>query len=157
MRGIEVEPMRRSRGITLPELLVVVSIIALAVTVAVPLITDAVRAARVRTATDEFAVSLMAARMLAVTHQAPVDVAVAVDPDNYFEYPNRNGVLQRYDMPVGVRIVSSTNPIVFQPNGMVEGGATTTIEARGGGGDVETWDIETSILGVAKVTRRSEP
>jgi prepilin-type N-terminal cleavage/methylation domain-containing protein len=155
MGGLDVESGKGSRGITLPELLVVVAIIALAVTVAVPLISDAVRAARVRTATDEFALSLMAARMLAVTRQAPVDVTVAVDPGNYFEYRDRSGELQRYEMPVGVRIVSSTSPITFEPNGMVDGGASTTIEARRGGSSVEVWEIETSILGVSTVTRRA--
>lgn len=146
-----------SRGITLPELLVVLAIIALAVTVAVPIISGAIQSARTRTAIDQFAVSLMAVRMLAVTQQAEVSLSVAADPENYYEYPDRHGSTQRFEMPDGVRIVSSTDPIAFQPNGMVDGGARTVFEARRSGTPTETWEIETSILGVAKVTRREGP
>jgi len=148
---------QRSRGITLPELLVVVAIIGLAVTVAVPIITGAIQSARIRTAIDEFAISLMAARMLAVSQQAPVALTVAPDPANYYEYRDRNGEPQRYEMPDEVRIVSSTNPITFQPNGMVVGGARTILETRRSGGPVETWEIATSILGIATVNREERP
>jgi prepilin-type N-terminal cleavage/methylation domain-containing protein len=157
MGGIDPRIGRRSRGITLPELLVVVAIIGLAVAVAVPLISDAVRSARVRKATDELAVSLMAARMLAVTKRTPVDVTVAVDPANYYEYPGRDGKLTRFDMPLDVRIVNSTSPITFQPNGMVDGGASTRLEARVSGNDVEVWNIKTSVLGVTSVERQVNP
>ena len=154
MGGIDRRVGRGSRGITLPELLVVIAIIALAVTVAVPLITDAVRAARVRTAAQDLAVSLMASRMLAVTQRSPVEVTVEVDPANYFEYPGRDGLLKRHPMPEGVRITSSTNPIRFQPNGMVDGGASTTLETGVSPSTVEVWAIKTSVLGVASVERR---
>lgn len=138
-------------------MLVVISIIGLAVAVAVPLISDAVRAAQIRTATDEFMISLMAARMLAVTRQTPVDVTVVLDPANYYEYPDRRGDLRRYEMPEGVRIVSATNPITFLPNGMVVGGAQARIEATLRGGVTEVWEVETSILGVSTIDRRSDP
>jgi prepilin-type N-terminal cleavage/methylation domain-containing protein len=145
----------RQGGVTLPELLVVVSIIALAVTIAIPVISEAVRSARVRTATDQFSVSLMAARMLAVTRQAPVDVTVASHPANYYEYPDRNGRLKRFDMPKGVRISASTNPITFRPDGSVEGGANTTFEAVVGGGS-ERYEVDVSILGISTVTKQAE-
>jgi hypothetical protein len=106
---------------------------------------------------DEFAVSLMATRMLAVSTRAPVNMTVAVDPQNHYEYPDRNGLARRFVMPEGVRIVSSTDPITFQPNGMVQGGAHTVLEARRAGGPDEIWDVEISILGIATVTRRSGP
>ena len=146
----------RSVGVTLPELLVVVSIIGLAVTIAIPVITEAVRSARVHTATHQFNVSLMAARMLAVTRQAPVDFRVAVDPENYFEYADRNGRLRRYEMPQGVMIAASTDPITFRADGSVEGGASATIEAALGRGASERWEIEVNILGITTVTHRRE-
>jgi prepilin-type N-terminal cleavage/methylation domain-containing protein len=147
---------RRSGGVTLPELLVVVSIIGLAVTIAIPVISDAVRSARVQTATDQFSVSLMAARMLAVTKQAPVEFRVAVAPENYFEYLDRSGRPRRYEMPAGVQISSSTNPITFRADGSVDGGASTTIEAISGGEADESWEIEVNILGITTVTHRRE-
>ncbi len=148
---------RRGLGITLPELLVVVAIIGLALTVAVPLIQDAVRSARVRAATDEFVINLMAARMLAVTRQTDIDVVVSPHPDDFYEYPGRDGRLRRFTLPEGIRIVSSTSPISFRANGMVDGGATTRFEARVDTRTVEQWEIRTSLLGIATVTRRSEP
>ena len=151
MRQINELRSHRSGGVTLPELLVVVSIIGLAVTIAVPAITEAIRSARVQTATSQFAVSLMAARMLAVTRQTPVDFRVAVEPESYFEYPDRNGRLRRYEMPSGVRISASTNPITFRADGSVVGGARTTIEAAHGRGASERWEIEVNILGISTV------
>jgi len=146
----------RSGGVTLPELLVVMSIIGLAVAVAVPVISEAVRSARVHTAANQLNVSLMAARMLAVTRQAPVDFRVAIDPANYFEYPDRSGRLRRYEMPEGVVITVSTDPITFRADGSVEGGASTTIEAAFGRGASERWEIDVNILGITTVTHRRE-
>ena len=123
--------------------------------VAVPLIQDAVRGARVRAATDEFVINLMAARMLAVTRQA--DVEVTVGPGDYYEVPGRDGQPRRYTLPQGVRFVSSTSPIRFHPNGMVDGGATTRLEARVDSRVVEQWEIRTSLLGVSTVTREAQP
>jgi prepilin-type N-terminal cleavage/methylation domain-containing protein len=157
MREFSTSEGDRLRGVTLPELLVVVSIIALAVTIAIPVISEAVRSARVQTATDQFAVSLMAARMLAVTRQAPVAVAVAVHPDNYYEYPDRNGRLKRFEMPKGVRISASTNPITFRPDGSVQDGASTTFEAVVAGRGSERYEVDVSILGISTVTRLVEP
>lgn len=156
MRAFSTGVGAREGGVTLPELLVVVSIIALAVTVAIPVISEAVRSARIQTATDQFAVSLMAARMLAVTRQTPVDVTVAVHPANYYEYPDRHGRLKRFELPKGVRISASSNPITFRADGSVEGGASTTFEAVVGGAG-KRYEVDVSILGISKVTRLAEP
>jgi prepilin-type N-terminal cleavage/methylation domain-containing protein len=156
MRRINWIGSRRIGGVTLPELLVVVSIIALAVTIAIPVISEAVRSARVHTATDQLSVSLMAARMLAVTKQSPVEFRVAVAPENYFEYLDRNDRPRKYEMPTGVQISSSTDPITFRADGSVDGGARTTIETISGGEAGERWEIEVSILGITTVTHRRE-
>ena len=95
-------------GVTLPELLVVVSIIALAVMVAVPAISRAIHSARIRASVDHFAVTIRAVRMIAVTKQTQVELTVSIDPVNYYEYVDLKGMLRRYDTPTGVRIVSST-------------------------------------------------
>jgi Tfp pilus assembly protein FimT len=144
---------RAAAGVTLAELLVVVAIIALAVMVAVPAITQAVRSARVRAAVDQFSVTMRAARMVAVTNQSPCDVQVAVDPANRYTYVDARGKTRSVHMPTGVRIVSSTSPITFRPNGSVPGGATTRIETSTGAGAAEVWRIETNELGTTVVTR----
>lgn len=147
----------RWRGITLPELLVVVSIIGLAVTVAVPSISRAVRSARLNTAAGQLAVSLKAARMIAVSSGAPLDFVVAGDPDNYYEYPDKSGRIRRFTLPPGIRIVSTSSPITFQPNGAVTAPVTTTLEAELSATTTELWEIRTNLSGVSKVIRPRDP
>ncbi len=151
-------PSERQRGVTLPEVLVVMAIITLAVMVAVPVMSEAVRSAKVRATVNHFAVSLKAARMLAVTRHRPVEVRVFdAGGANAFEYEGRDGQVRRVAMPAGVRIAGSTSPIVFQPTGAVVGGASTTIEVELNDRVREVWRIETSTLGMATVTLTEEP
>ena len=141
------------RGVTLPELLVVVSIIGLSVAVAVPSISRAIRSARLNTAASQFAVSLKAARMIAVSRGAPLDFVVRSDPDNYYEYEDKVGRLRRFTLPPGIRIVSTSSPITFQPNGSVAAPVTTTLEAELSVGTVAVWEIRTNVTGVSKVVK----
>lgn len=153
-----------SAGVTLPELLVVITIIALAVTIAVPLMSGAVRSANARAAANGFAMNLKAARMIAVTNNAPVDVTVVVEPHpdcdctpTYYEYPGRDGGMRRFDMPPGVTITSSTSPIRFMPDGSVEGGSSSVIKAQVSPGVVEVWTIDSRVSGVSTVELSREP
>ncbi len=149
---------------TLAELLAVVAIIGMAITLAIPLITGAVRSANARAAVNGFAVNLKAARMLAVAGNGPVVVTIQTEPDpdcfcteTYYEYPDRRGIMRRFNMPRGVTIASSTAPITFRPNGSVQGGATTVIKTQLAPGSFEVWTIETSRTGVSIVERTREP
>ena len=155
MEDVHTRRVLGSAGVTLPELLVVLAIISMAVTVSIPLITGAVRSANGRAAANGFAVNLKAARMLAVSANAPLQVTVVAEPHpdcnctaTYYEYPARNGVPRRFDMPKGVTIASSTTPIVFRPNGSVPGGATTVIKTRVSTDTFEVWRIATGPIGV---------
>ena len=149
---------RRSGGVTLPEVLVVLAIVALAVTLAIPVISETVRSARVRSAANSFAVSLKAARMLAVTSRRPVAVRVYdFSGQNAYEYEGRRGQTLTFGVPAGVRIATSTSPIVFQPNGGVAAGASTTFEVDLGRGSTEVWRIDTSNLGLSTVVRVTAP
>ena len=136
------------RGVTLPEVLVVIAIIAMAVGVAVPVISDAVRAARLRSAAQQLATSLRAARMVSVTRQAPVDFVVRPHPENSYEYPDRVGQLRTQRMPEGVRIVSATSPVVVRPNGSTNGVASVVLEVTLAGEEVRSWEVRTNRLGV---------
>ena len=144
-------------GITLPELLVVVSIIGLAVMVAVPTISRAIHAARIRASVDHFAVTIRAVRMIAVTKQTPVTLTVGVDPNNYYEYVDLKGSLRRYDTPVGVRIVTSTSPILFQANGALASSATTRFEVGAPPSEVRTWEIQTNLMGISHILKDIGP
>jgi prepilin-type N-terminal cleavage/methylation domain-containing protein len=142
------------RGFSLGELLVVVAIIGLVVMVAVPLIAEQVRAAEVRAAGDQLAMSLKAARMVAVTTHADVVFTIDVDPDNKYSYTDNKGRLREIEVPESVTITSSDGDITFEQNGSIDSvtAMDVVLEANMTGGDLDRWTISTSILGVASVT-----
>ena len=71
---------RVARGFSITELLVVLAIIGLPVAVTVPLISNQVRMAAIRSAAAEFSSDLRAARMIAVSGHKTVTVRVDADP-----------------------------------------------------------------------------
>jgi Tfp pilus assembly protein FimT len=154
-------------GITLPELLVVVTIISLAVTVSVPLVSSAIRSAELRTAAEHYRVSLQAARMIAVSSQGPVDVRVEAHPVNRYDYRDMQGRARSSRIPSSVCIPSATSPtITFEANGSVDQHALTvfTIRQRQGagtvcelGGGAEYYEVRTNLTGETGVTRGVAP
>lgn len=149
---------RESRGFSLPELLVVLAIIGIAVVLAVPLTRDQIMAARVRTAADQFSADLRAARMIAVSNRKTVQMTVAKEPNNYYEYVDGQGRLRRVEMPGGVRITSSNSPICFELNGALDCDApctcptTSVFEVSASKNTTERWTVSTNALGVPDVT-----
>lgn len=154
---------RGERGVTLPEMLVVVTIVALAVAVAIPIIGGAMRSASARAAANNFSVSLRAARMIAVTTHEPVSFTVQSEPHprcfctpTFYEYAGVDGRPRRVDMPRGVTIASSTSPIGFRPNGSATAASTTVIRAEVAPDNIELWTIQTSLIGVPTVRHARE-
>jgi len=143
--------------VTLPEILVVLSIVALAVAIAVPVVGDAIRSARIRVAADHLVVTFKAARMIAVSGQAPLDLVIYSDTENAYEYTDATGRLRRYEFPPGVRIVTPTTTVTFRANGSVGSNLTTRLEVDMDRGGKEVWTIETNLLGIARVTRSRVP
>jgi prepilin-type N-terminal cleavage/methylation domain-containing protein len=154
----------RQRGVTLPELLVVVTIVALAVAIAVPIIGGAVRSANARVAANYLSVNLRAARMIAVSANRTVQFTIRAEPHarcsctpTYYEYRDMRNQLRHFEMPSGVTIASATSSsILFQPNGGSDGPSTTVLRAEVGRGNVELWTIETSVIGVPTVRHSRE-
>ncbi len=153
------EAARRQRGVTLPELLVVVTIIAMAVLVAVPTITDTIRTARLRSAARSMEATFRAARIVAVTQRTDMTVEVRTGPaaptppgptENQYTFTDLRGLPRTERMPSGIRIVSSTSPIVFRPNGTLDAEASTVLEVQTRQG-LATWEIRTSRMGVTRV------
>ena len=142
------------RGFSLGELLVVIAIVALAAGVSIPLVAEQFRQAKIRGAADQFTMTLKAARMIAVTKRATVDVTVATHPTNTYTYPDQGGTLRTVQLPDGVRIVSSTSPISFRLNGSVPAAATTVMEADLTANTTERWTVTTSILGVPTISHQ---
>ncbi|NIM00002.1 MAG: hypothetical protein GTN89_03395 [Acidobacteria bacterium] len=144
---------------TLPEFLVVVTIIAMAVLVAVPTITDTIRSARLRSATRSLEATFRAARIIAVTQRMDTQVEVRTGPawptppaptENQYEFTDLRGLPRIERMPPGIRIVSSSSPIVFRPNGTLDAEAVTVLEVQTRQG-LTTWEVRTSRMGVTRV------
>jgi prepilin-type N-terminal cleavage/methylation domain-containing protein len=144
---------RTGGGFSLPELLVVLTIVGLSVGVAVPLVSHQVRMLRIRGAAAQFAADLRAARMIAVARRETVDVQVDIDPVNVYSFPGVRGDTRRMTMPEGIRIVSCTpSRIRFRPDGSVPPPEVVTVfEARTSGGWIQRWTIKTGLLGVPKL------
>jgi len=137
----------------LPELLVVIAILALGVMVSIPMIADRIQLAKVQSAVGQYAVTLRAARMIAVTKQLPVTVTVRVDPDNLYEYNDSMGRLRTTRLPAGVWIddTETTGDLVFSPDGSLSAPSRTVIQSRMYNGVVEEWVIDVPFSGIPVV------
>ena len=91
--------------------------------------------------------------MAAISNRKPVSLVVSTDPANAYEYTDTQGVLRRLELPDGVRIVSSTSPITFEPNGSVVGGASTVLETNLAQYRLERRTVSTNVIGISRVSR----
>lgn len=138
-------------GFSVGELLVVLAVIALVVAIAIPLVAEQIRLAKIRGAADEYAMALKAVRMIAVSKRTPHSMTVQVNPTNTYSYTDTYGDVREIKLPDGVRFASSTSPITFGINGAIPAQATTVLEADMSEGLVERWTVTTSILGVSTI------
>jgi Tfp pilus assembly protein FimT len=143
---------------SLPELLVVISILGLGVMVSIPLIADRVQNAKIRAAASQLAVSLRAARMVAVSRQIPVVVTLAAAPDNTYQFADADGQLRVTRLPDGAWIdgALSSPSIAFAPDGSLSVPATAVIKSTLSSGGVETWTIEVPVTGIPVMSRESD-
>lgn len=142
-----------SRGFSLPELLVALAIAGLLIAIAVPLVADTMRSAKVRSAADQMANDLRAARMIAVSKRVNVPFTVNTDPTNTYSYTDAHGVVRTVNMPLGVSIASATPATVtFQANGALSSAASTVVQVALGSGVTERWTVSTNTLGVSSLT-----
>jgi len=144
------------RGFSLPEALVVISLVAMALLVAIPAIGERIRSAKVRTSAEQFTTSLRAARMISVAQRRPVEVRlVPADAGNYYEYDDRDGRPRRVELPPGAQIhPASAKSIRFRPNGAIDAGPRTVyIETRTAAG-TERWSVHTNVIGVTTVSHQ---
>lgn len=148
----------RSSGVTIPELLVVVSIISLAVVVSYSMVTQTIGTTRVRAAAGQFAMTVKAVRMVAVTRQGNVDLVIEPDPLNRYRYVDIQGREQEVRVPGGVKltVVSGPSTVTFRPNGSVGAELRTRFEFEMPDGSVRGWHVDTNRLGVSESTSFTE-
>jgi prepilin-type N-terminal cleavage/methylation domain-containing protein len=145
----------KRNGFSLPEMLVVLAILGLAIAVGIPLVSEQVRLAKIRGAADQFSGDIRAARMIAVSKRATVNLVVYPNPTNRYEIPRTDGTLRSMQLPSGVRITSpvATMTIAFLANGAASE-TTTVFEADVSGGVKERWTVTTSMMGVPTTTHQ---
>ena len=147
---------RRSQsGFSLAEMLIVIAMIGVTVGIAIPLVNEQLRIAEVRSAADQMAVHLRAARMIAVSHHK--DIVVTVNAENASVLPNTlsyegtNGDTQTIQMPGLVKIkTGSTASITFHSDGSSDASSTVTTESVVSNA-TERWVLTVNILGLVSV------
>lgn len=144
---------RRQLGVSLPELLVVIALLALTALVTIPITTRRVSELRLRAAADEFVVVLRAQRMLAVTRGRQTRVEVSGYPENRYEYTSGDGRLITVEIPGWIRIDPASTPLItFRPNGSLAT-AAATVRFEGRYENLESWTIRVPANGVPRSER----
>jgi hypothetical protein len=141
--------------VSLPELVVVIALLALGVIVTVPLIADRVHDVKLRSAVSQFTVSLRAARMTAVARGTPVTVDVSATAGTY-GYVDASGTARTFALPPGARFDPASTPaITFQPAGSLDATATAILEALFSNGTVRRWTVDVPLSGFPTVTQEA--
>jgi len=144
------------RGISMPELLVVVAILALAALVTIPLTARRVHELRLRSTADQFMVTVRAVRMVAVTTGRQTVLTVSPHPEDSYEYVDAGGRKHAIDLPQGVRLdEGSALALVFRANGSLQPPvpAVVVLKARLPKGIVERWTVTTPMSGIPSIAR----
>jgi prepilin-type N-terminal cleavage/methylation domain-containing protein len=149
--------MDREFGFSLPELLAVLAMIAIAVAIGVPIVNEQLRIAEVRAAADDFVLHLRAARMISVTKHKSIFFTVHVDPENSFEYEGLKGDGKLFAMRPGVRIAPASDRLItFKRNGSVEVASSIIIEADVSGAR-ERWTATVNAVGLTTLAHERVP
>jgi prepilin-type N-terminal cleavage/methylation domain-containing protein len=143
---------RAQRGFSLPELLVVLAIVGAIVAISIPLVNERVRIAELRAVSDELAVHLRAARMIAVSHHKDIVVTIAPDPTNTLSYEDTYGQTRTITMPGRVKIkTGSTTSITFHSDGSSGASSTVTTESAVSTA-TERWILTVNTVGMVSVS-----
>ena len=122
-----IDRVTRQRGVTLPEVLVVLAIIGMFVLVTLPAMGNYIRASRVRVSNDVLMEDLRAARYIAITNHTTNSVTFDQAAGTY-RYTDIRGALVVRRLEFGASFSSLTNtPITFTSDGSVSTGAATIV------------------------------
>jgi len=148
---IEIEHGRSEAGYSLAELLAVLCLVGIVIAIGIPLVNEQLRIGEARSASDQFAVNLRAARMIAVSHHKDIVVTVNADPTNTYVYEGTNGEIRTIAMPGRVQIkTGSAASITFHSNGSTGAASTVTLESAVST-SIERWTLSVNTLGTVSV------
>lgn len=138
-------------GFSLPELLAVMALLAIAIAIGIPLVNEQVRMAEVRAAADDLVLHLRAARMISVAQHRTVEFQVSVDPTNTFTYEVTEERWRTFATPGRVRIATdSVGAISFRENGSVDVAASIILESDISGAR-ERWTASVNTMGSTRL------
>jgi prepilin-type N-terminal cleavage/methylation domain-containing protein len=120
----------RARGITLVEILLVISVLAIVAAFALPAADTAAARAELKAAAENLEYSVGTARNVARLTESSISLDIESSPVDEpqtiaFSYPGkkpgkRGPDIQPYRLPEGVELISDRDRFVFDPRGMVE-------------------------------------
>lgn len=124
-------PAFRSRGITLVEVLLVISLLVILLSFAMPSVGNATARAELRATHENVEYSISAARNVARMNESAVQLSIETSPDQRvqkitFASPPDSGrsgatgpALQEYRLPEGIRLLADREQYVFDPYGLL--------------------------------------
>jgi type IV fimbrial biogenesis protein FimT len=140
--------MRRTRGFTLPELLIVITVLAVLVAAGMPSFGEFMRNQRVKTASFDLFSTLVHARSEAITRNAAVTVApVSSAWTNGWTVTDSGGtVIRTMGAVTNVTITGPTN-VVFRGSGRLNAASMPNFQLTASGSTVTTRCISIDLSG----------
>lgn len=139
---------RRARGFTLPELLIVIAVLAVLAAAGLPNLTEFIRNQRVKTASFDLYSTLVHARSEAITRNGSVTVApVSSAWTNGWTVTDAGGtVIRSMGAVSNVTITGPTN-VVFRGSGRLNAASMPTFQLTASGSTVTTRCISIDLSG----------
>lgn len=144
-------PRRSERGVTLPEILIVLAIIGLFLVIGLPNVNNYIRAARVRAGNDGIVSDLRLARYIAISNRTTATVTFDASARTW-SYTDIHGATVVRTLEMGITFPTLTNtPVTFRSDGSL-GTTAPTVVVQGTVTSTLTHQYTITVSSIGKVT-----